>query len=725
MIHRYRLFPGVLITLCLINTNASSAAVIAVPGDQPTIQAGIDSAQISDTVLVAPGTYFENINFKGKNIVVASEFLYTQEQSSVINTVIDGGAPSHPDTVSCVRIVSGEDARAVLMGFTLTHGKGTSWRDERGPGTYREGGGILITLSSPTICYNLITDNEAVNDSGLASAGGGGIRIGDGNPRILNNIISNNRGLYGAGIVLNYAAGIIQNNLIIGNTGGEDYGGAGVWKLGIPDEDNLDYNTVFANNTVVNNTTTDFGGGIRVWAVDLIAYNNIFWGNSARAGDQIYADGAGTEFLYSAIDGGYLGNGNIDLEPHFADTLYHLSDSSPCVDAGNPAVYWNDQHDTIDPGSALYPGMGSLRNDIGAYGGKRAVVLDPDFDGILDNIDNCPDTYNGRQKDADGDAIGDACDNCPEISNVLQIDADSDGIGDVCPHATVSADVLLGPAPLSVQFTGASDLAVDSWAWDLGDGFETTDQSPLHTYTDPGLYTVNMSVTSGAESYTAIKTEYIAITADTVKVEQTPGPIGSTVTVEIYANTTQRINRILLPLSWSGPLDMSLSSYTSAGTRTDYFERIERVHYNPFGDQVTFELIADFGDGSEPLEPGYGPILQLQFSIAGSGTAGERATITVGQYGSRPLEFLSEPGTYTPEATGGTVNAFICGDVDGSGSISIADVTFLIEYIFAGGPPSTPLLASDANSSGSVTIADVIYLIQHMFTGSPAPECAP
>jgi len=57
---------------------------------------------------------------------------------------------------------------------------------------------------------------------------------------------------------------------------------------------------------------------------------------------------------------------------------------------------------------------------------------DADGDGIADDVDNCPYTYNPDQNDVDADGVGDDCDNCPDVYNPDQTDSDSDGVGDEC-----------------------------------------------------------------------------------------------------------------------------------------------------------------------------------------------------------------------------------------------------------------------------------------------------
>ena len=77
------------------------------------------------------------------------------------------------------------------------------------------------------------------------------------------------------------------------------------------------------------------------------------------------------------------------------------------------------------------------------------------------------------------------------------------------PVADFSANRTSGKVPLSVQFTDSSQNNVTSWSWQFGDGGTSTKQNPVHTYTAPGTYTVNLTVMNNCGSGTASKPMYI------------------------------------------------------------------------------------------------------------------------------------------------------------------------------------------------------------------------
>ena len=67
----------------------------------------------------------------------------------------------------------------------------------------------------------------------------------------------------------------------------------------------------------------------------------------------------------------------------------------------------------------------------------------------------------------------------------------------------------------------------------------------------------------------------------------------------------------------------------------------------------------------------------------------------------------------------GVCNVFPRGDANGDGTISVGDVFYLINFLFAGGP--APIGPADANGDGQVTVGDIFYLINHLFAGGPPP----
>lgn len=380
----------IVVVACLFIVIHLNAEIKRVPQDYGTIRQAIAASTNGDTVLVDHGRYYENIRFGGKSVVVASKFLLDGDSRHILETVIDGSQPSHPDTASCVLIVDGETRDAMLVGFTLTGGKGTRWQDEHNGLYYREGGGILITLSAPTIRFNYIVNNEGVDPDRCSSAGGGAIRVGDGAPLIENNVLTHNRGMYGGGVVLNYCAGaVIRNNIIADNNviqyrpNAPTYGGGGVW-IGNQQPGSSAANIVI-NNTIIGNTAygdpglsfiAGRAGGIVVHsgAVTVIK-NNIVWNNFSTLEGEIYLYGNQQAVMeYNNVRTSIQGTGNISASPLFEDSAYILKPASPGVDAGSPEPELNDPSDGTNP---LYPARGTLRNDQGAYGGPSARALVP------------------------------------------------------------------------------------------------------------------------------------------------------------------------------------------------------------------------------------------------------------------------------------------------------------------------------------------------------------
>lgn len=362
-----------LILLSLFAFTNAHTTIRNVPSTYSTIQSGINAALTGDTVLVEPGTYYENINFRGKKIVVTSRYFIGNDLSYISSTILNGSTPVNPDSASVVIIGSGCDSTTVIQGFKITGGAGTKWTDEHGAGLFREGGGILIALSSPTVRFNIITNNSVMNTAGVTGTGGGGIRAGDGMPKILNNMVMYNTGKYGAGIVLNYTGATVKNNIIYGNSLSSTYNsGTAIWA------DNVlgTSKNLIENNTIVGNSSINGTPGIlSAYSANLIVRNNIIWGNTGPGNIQMLNSGSTLTATYNDVQFGYAGAGNMNVYPQFTDSNFVLINSSPCIDAGDSSAVYNDPSDSVNPSNGKFPSKGTVRNDMGAYGGPLSSVI--------------------------------------------------------------------------------------------------------------------------------------------------------------------------------------------------------------------------------------------------------------------------------------------------------------------------------------------------------------
>jgi len=182
---------------CIVLLNIAHAFTWYVHPDSSlnAIQVALDSCINNDTILVGPGTYYENL-------VWPTTFgLQLLGEYGADSTIIDG---QHLDRVIFIPDI-GIDYRGIISGFTITHGSKMGWI----------GGGIYCCADSFTIANNVISDNEA-------EAGGGiGVIPTPMNRMIFvhNNTIIDNNSYDGGGIWLSGPGGIITGNITILSVG--------------------------------------------------------------------------------------------------------------------------------------------------------------------------------------------------------------------------------------------------------------------------------------------------------------------------------------------------------------------------------------------------------------------------------------------------------------------------------------------------------------------------
>ena len=388
------------ISFCLIGgTTPALADIINVPGDYPTIQAGIDVAVNGDEVVVADGVYTgpgnRDLDFNGKLITVRSA-------NGPDNCIIDCQG-SEADPHRGFYFDSGETADAVVDGFTITNGFVTP-ASPGGP----NGGALFLLNSSPTVTNCVVRGNTAFgNESGR----GGGMFIDSGNPVISDCTFTGNMAEFrGGGIYLRDGSMTVTNCTFDGNStplvgqhgGGaifsrdssvnlvdcdlrENEGyhggavafaqfsgeGASLTLIGCSVTNNsavagggvlvhnatalLINSTLFANQVI---GAFGFGGGILLLSdSSAVLTNTTISANSAIEGggvsvinisaivrngilwDNIPDQISGSAIVrYSDVQGGYAGTGNIDADPLFVAPGigdYRLSSGSPAIDAGN------------------------------------------------------------------------------------------------------------------------------------------------------------------------------------------------------------------------------------------------------------------------------------------------------------------------------------------------------------------------------------------------------
>ena len=375
------------------------------PGcDYSSIQAAIKAASNGDTVLVTRGLYHENLTINGKTITLASNYINSNDEDDILQTVVDGGGTGSileisnvaTDTVvTGLTLQNGSDGIFPHSKFTLVHCRITGCDD-----------GIDYESGSGGICMHNVFEYN--NDDAIDLDQ-------DVDIEIANNIIRYNRD-DGIEIRLQPYTGStltnnIHDNIIIGN--GEDgiqiidYAGlsdrvlyiknniiADSNEVGIGCMDNGDTSEDYRaasipepihviNNTFYNNLYGITGGD------NMVVKNNIFAETDLIALKEVDGSSSitynafwqnGTDF--SDTSPGVVNYINIDpLFSDAADGDYHLQsqagrwdpnlndwvvdvNTSPCIDAGDPNSDWTGE--SWPHGSRI---------NLGAYGGTPQASM--------------------------------------------------------------------------------------------------------------------------------------------------------------------------------------------------------------------------------------------------------------------------------------------------------------------------------------------------------------
>jgi hypothetical protein len=304
------------------------------------LQSALSAATAGTTIEVSQGTYyptsgsdrtatFNLINgvkleggFAGlgtDNPNARNISLYTTTLSGEIGMTGDSSEFSYHVVMSI-----GNDTTAVLDGFTITDGNadGDSAPNEG------NGGGIYIGSGGPTISNCTFTENNGIY--------GGAVEMSEGTPFISNCIFAENAGWAGGAIYDGASSFTIVDCAFINNQC-PSVGGA---------INNANSSVAITNCSFSGNSAPSGGAIVDAFSLGSTIKNCVIWGDSGSDEIDSYY-GTNTTAIYSDIEGGFSGDGNIDADPMFVANPdpntgdlgnLQLQAGSPCIDAGNASA---------------------------------------------------------------------------------------------------------------------------------------------------------------------------------------------------------------------------------------------------------------------------------------------------------------------------------------------------------------------------------------------------
>ena len=290
-----------------------------------------------EPLMFAPSEHFTVINGHANTTLTADKSPYLVSNTLIVDTlntlIVEAGVRLYFEDSTQLIVRGGLFCLGTSDQPILFTSKKASWK------------GIQITNTTIQSILQFTTIEHIDITLQYDTLRDGAVEVRNADVVIHNSIFINNKSMNGGALILDHSRSVIMNNLFSNNYAAV-YGGAII---------SSSSSNSIVNNTFYKNNSFNYGGGLLLVSPILDSVqNNIFYANTNTTGNPSIAllqtDSAHYMTAYNFLQG--------NIDPLFVSTVdLHLSATSPCINAGNPLIQYND--------------FNGSRCDQGAYGGPN------------------------------------------------------------------------------------------------------------------------------------------------------------------------------------------------------------------------------------------------------------------------------------------------------------------------------------------------------------------